>query len=227
MKTENIAGLECITLRKPTATKAVILFHGYGANMHDLYSLHEYLDPAGEWDWFFPNGPKRIPMGPMYEGRAWFDINVAALETAMRTGTHRDLSKEVPLHFDEMIEQQIEFVKEIKLHYPKLVIGGFSQGAMCSAHIALRIPDMVNGVIMMSSSLIAIEKMPHLTMPPNWTYFQSHGTADPLLSFSGAQALSTKFMESGIHGEFHSFNGAHEIPVSTVEKAAIYLKKLT
>lgn len=226
MKNEIIADLECLSLVPPSATKAVILFHGYGANMHDLFSLHEYLDPQGEWAWYFPNGPRRIPMGAMYEGRAWFDINVAALEAAMRVGTHRDLSKEVPDKFDEMIEHQIKFLKEIKLHFPKLVIGGFSQGAMCAAHIALRQPDSINGLMLLSSSLIALEKVPHLKMPPNWTYFQSHGTQDGILSFHGAQALASKLMESGIHGEFHSFNGAHEIPMSTIDKAAEYLRKL-
>lgn len=226
MKTEMIADLECLTLKPANAKKAVVMLHGYGANMHDLFSLHEYLDPQGEWAWFFPNGPLRIPMGQMYEGRAWFSINIAALEAAMQRGTQRDLSVEVPERFDTMIEQQIKFVEEVKKQYPTVVLGGFSQGAMCSSHIAMRRPELINGLILLSGNLIADEKFPKLSGPANWNYFQSHGTHDPILSMNGAQALSSKFSENGILGEFYSFKGAHEIPMGIIEKASLYLKKL-
>ncbi len=227
MKTEMLADLECVTLRPEGAKKAVILLHGYGANMHDLFSLHEFLDPKGEWAWFLPNGPLRIPMGNFYEGRAWFNINIAALEAAMQRGQHRDLSTEIPEKFDVMINQQIHFVEEIKKQYPTIVLGGFSQGAMCSSHIAMKKPELVNGLILLSGNLVALEKMNNLTSAPEWSYFQSHGTNDPILSFAGAQALSSKLGESGIRGEFYSFKGAHEIPMGIIEKASEYLKKIT
>lgn len=226
MKNEMIADLECLTIRPQGATKAVILLHGYGANMHDLFSLHEYLDPQGEWAWFFPNGPIRIPMGQMYEGRAWFAINMAALEAAMQRGQHRDLSGEVPENFDGMIDQQVHLVEEIQKQYPLTVLGGFSQGAMCSSHIAMRRPDLLSGLILLSGNLVAVEKWPKVAGKVSWPYFQSHGTHDPILSIAGAQSLSEKLMENGIAGEFYSFKGAHEIPMGIIEKASLYLKKL-
>lgn len=227
MKIEMLADLECLTLRPEGAKKAVILLHGYGANMHDLFSLHEFLDPKGEWAWFFPNGPIRIPMGNFYEGRAWFQINIAALEAAMQRGQHRDLSGEVPERFDLMIDQQIHFLEEVKKQYPTVVLGGFSQGAMCSSHIALRRPELINGLILLSGNLIAGERLPELKTSPQWSYFQSHGTHDAILSMNGAQSLSDKLIGNGIKGEFYSFKGAHEIPMGIIDKVSLYLQKIT
>ncbi len=226
MKTEMIGHLECVTIRPPNAKRAVILFHGYGANMHDLASLHEYLDPQGEWAWFFPNGPVKIPMGPMYEGRAWFGINMAALEAAMQRGAHRDLSGEVPEQFDLILDDLTYFCEKVKQDYPVLVVGGFSQGAMCSSHLAVRRPDLLNGLILLSGNLIAADKFMLPKNAPEWSYFQSHGTNDPILSLSGAQLLSSKLTEAGVRGEFYSFKGAHEIPMGIIEKLSLYLKKL-
>src|SRR5687767_5446130 len=92
---ESIAGVECLTVRAKEAKTAVIFLHGYGANMHDLFPLWE-LWHQDQFSWFFPNGVQSLPMG-YYEGRAWFSIDMEKLERAMQTGTHRDMSQEIPV----------------------------------------------------------------------------------------------------------------------------------
>jgi predicted esterase len=43
----------------------VILFHGFGADMHDLASLQDILNPSGkQLNWIFPQGIHSVPIGP-------------------------------------------------------------------------------------------------------------------------------------------------------------------
>jgi phospholipase/carboxylesterase len=83
-----IDGLEFIHVENDPKKPAVMLLHGYGASMDDLFPLFEYL--AKDWNWFFPNAPLEVPIGPMMSGRAWFPIDMEALNAAMMSGQHRD-----------------------------------------------------------------------------------------------------------------------------------------
>ena len=212
--------LECKHIKGKTS-KAVVLFHGYGADMNDLAPLHQYLDPQGEWHWYFPNGQLRLDFG----GRAWFPINMAELERAMQLGTHRDFSGAASPEFGVAIEVMESFLKEISAQHPQLVIGGFSQGAMGASHLAARKNIALKGLVLLSSTLVdraALENYPTQDLP----FFQSHGDSDPLLGAKAAQNLFDVLSAKGLEGIWTPFRGGHEIPMPVLNGLRSFLDKI-
>lgn len=216
--------LECIHIAGKTS-RAIVLFHGYGADMNDLAPLHRYLDPAGEWSWYFPNGPLRIPFGVQWEGRAWFPIDMAELEKAMQRGTHRDFSGVSTPEFRDAVATMRAFVEEVKAKHDQVVIGGFSQGAMGASHVANQLGDQLSGLVLLSGALVDAEAL-RSRGPASLPFFQSHGDSDPLLGFKQAQALYHLLTEKGMRGVWMPFRGGHEIPENVLRGLQDFLKKL-
>lgn len=220
---ETIAGIENLTVRGDAAETAVIFLHGYGANMHDLFPLWEMWHQE-KFSWFFPNGVQSLPMGH-YEGRAWFSIDIEKLEMAIRTGTHREMSNVVPPEFDDTMKQLEGLVTEILSKYKRVVLGGFSQGAMCSAHLGMKTHLKIDGLVLLSGSMIAESRFPNSArgMP----FYQSHGTRDPILPLSGAKELEAKLQSLNFQGRLTTFNGGHEIPSSVISEVKSFLLQFT
>lgn len=200
--------------------QAVILFHGYGASMQDLYDLNQ-ISP--QYDWYFPQGTMEL-MGNM--SRAWFPINEQALQAAMIQGTHRDLSQEHPEGLEENVELTRAFIKS--LGYDKVVIGGFSQGAMLSSHLLGELNSRLKGCVLFSGNLISepsLEKKLSEAKNKDVAIYQSHGTRDPILGFNGALRLEKLLKDSGFAVEFHEFQGQHEIPMSVIQSWGLFMQR--
>src|SRR5262245_32970848 len=136
MSRTDVVGVETLIVEGDDPSVGVVFLHGYGANMHDLFPLWE-LWHEKSFNWYFPNGVLPLPMG-YYEGRAWFSIDMEKLEKAMREGTHRDMKDSTPPELDSTLHQLELFLLEIQKKHKKVILGGFSQGAMCSSHLAMR-----------------------------------------------------------------------------------------
>lgn len=216
---ERIAGFECLTVNGETAETAVIFLHGYGANMHDLFPLWEMWHQE-KFSWFFPNGVQSLPMG-YYEGRAWFSIDIEKLETAIRMGTHREMGNLIPPEFDDTLKQLEELVVEISRKYKRVVLGGFSQGAMCSSHLAMRPNLKIDGLVLLSGSMIAESRFP--VAARGIPFYQSHGTMDPILPLAGAKQLEEKLHSLNFRGRLTIFNGGHEIPMAIISDVKNFL----
>jgi phospholipase/carboxylesterase len=221
-----ISGMECLQVLGEQKDVAVIMLHGYGANMHDLFPLWELWHREG-FNWYFPNGPHSLNMG-FYEGRAWFNIDVEALERAIREGRTRDLRESVPLELDKTLEGLEALIFEVAKVHKKIILGGFSQGAMCSSHLAMRGSLPLTGLVLLSGALVAQEKCPQsLSSDKALPFYQSHGTRDPILSLEGARDLEKKLHTLHFKGALHPFTGGHEIPPSVIGEVKDFLKEIT
>lgn len=222
MNVKTIAGLETLQAGPENASTAIIMLHGYGANMHDLFPLWEIWNKQ-DTSWYFPNGLFSLPMGH-YEGRAWFSIDVAALERAMQEGKHRDLSGATPVEFEQTIKQLEQFIRTIAETHKKIIVGGFSQGAMCAGHMGM-IQDLpISGLILLSGNLIAESKIPKNSR--GIPFYQSHGRLDPILSLEGAKLLEKKLQSLNFQGKLSVFSGGHEIPMSVINEVSVFLDTL-
>lgn len=213
---------DCIQFAGSTS-QAIILFHGYGADMHDLSSLREWLDPEQKWHWYFPNGPLRIPMGGYGDGRAWFHIDMAALEAAMQMGTTRDFSGDANPDFLKAVESAEDFCRQIQEKHPELIIGGFSQGAMVTSHIAARGRVPLKGLILLSGNLVDLKTLSE-SKPAAIPFFQSHGQQDAVLGFKHAEALRVLLESKGMKGTWVPFRGGHEIPMPVLQGLKAFLE---
>lgn len=205
------------------AKKLVILLHGYGANMRDLFDLNHYLDFEENFDFIFPNGILSIDMGMHYDARAWFPINMQELERHMRMGSFRDFSEVKPEGLNDSLNVLKTFITELFNQYDEIVLGGFSQGAMLTSLLIKEFDTKINKAIFFSGNLIAKDLLgdnySHLS------FIQSHGELDQVLGINGAKLLYTDLSGKGASGEFYSFRGGHEIPMEVIEKTKEFLKK--
>lgn len=204
-----------------------VIFHGYGADMTDLSSLAQVLDPNGDANWYFPNGFLDVPIGPGFYGKAWFNINIEEFDEAVRTGKHRDMSKRRPKGLDEAAAAARAFIEEKKIDWSQLVLGGFSQGAMLATELVLSSPQPPKALVVLSGALLDEKNWKEkMKLKKGLKFFASHGTHDPILSYEGAQDLEKAFVENGWEGSLETFRGGHEIPQNVLQNLTYFLKRL-
>lgn len=219
----NIAGVELLQVLGEDSSVGVIFFHGYGANMHDLFPLWEMWH-SENYNWYFPNGTQPLSMG-YYEGRAWFSIDIEKLEKAIREGTQRDMKGSIPPELDATLHQLEHLILELSKRHKSIILGGFSQGAMCASHLAMRENLNIDGLILLSGALLAEERFPKAAKAI--PFYQSHGTKDPILSIEGAKDLERKLQSLNFQGKLHSFVGGHEIPPKVINEVKSFLGQFT
>jgi phospholipase/carboxylesterase len=219
----DIQGIECLEVIGEDPSVGLIFFHGYGANMHDLFPLWE-LWHFDKFNWYFPNGVEGLNMGH-YEGRAWFSIDVIELERSIREGRHRDMKDREPPELDNTLRSLENFILEVSKKHKKIILGGFSQGAMCASHLAMKESLKIDGLILLSGALLAEAKFPksRRSIP----FYQSHGRRDPILSLDGAIDLEKKLHSLNFPGKLHVFDGGHEIPASVIYEVRSFLQQYT
>lgn len=216
---EQIGQLDCLVREGEDRQRAVVLLHGFGADAADLFPLADELDPEGVWTFYVPNAPFEVPIGPAWMGRAWFPISLRDLEVGI------DFAKVRPPGLDQARETLGELVFE--LNAKKLVLGGFSQGAMLATEFSLMQAEDISGLIIYSGTLLDeanwSKRVSELKAKP---VLQSHGNQDPVVPFSGAQRLFELLKNAGVEGQFIGFNGGHEIPRQVIQKTSAFLSQL-
>lgn len=218
MEKHSIQGIDCLKVKSKFKTdSALVLLHGYGASMHDLAPLVNYLNFHG--DYFFPQGLLSVPLGPHVEGKAWFPIDMEALEKAMLHGGHRSFENLYPEPFKNTLIKLEAYINELKKNYTEIIIGGFSQGAMCSLHLAFRLK--LKKLILLSANPIGLKEIDFDHHQVH--FFQSHGTQDAVLSFDDSKSLYEKLIQKKSVGSFISFQGGHEIPQEVLLKLNKFL----
>jgi phospholipase/carboxylesterase len=220
-----IAGLTTRIVGRDDAKLTVILLHGFGAPGDDLVSLAQYLDIPARF--VFPEAP--LELGGMYgDARAWWMLDLSHLEAQLRSDNPHDRSAEIPEGLSAARDQVSRLVDQVAARFAttddRIVLGGFSQGAMVSLDVALHRDARLAGVVMLSGTLIAesewTPRMPKLAGVP---VFQSHGRGDALLPFVVAETLRDKLKTAGALVEWHPFVGGHEIPASVLAELGQFL----
>jgi phospholipase/carboxylesterase len=226
MDQRRLGGLDCDVVdhlsRGVPPSVAVVLCHGYGAPADDLVPIGAELLEAGHAirngvRFYFPAAP--LDLGPLGlpGGRAWWPLDMDRLVLAAQTGRWEEMRRQAPPGLGEARQRITEFIAEVRsethLPFARIVLGGFSQGAMLAADVALRLDEPVGAVCLASGVLLA---------EPEWTelaakqgpldVLMSHGRQDPILPFAGAEALRDLLIANGHQVEFQAFAGGHTIP---------------
>jgi phospholipase/carboxylesterase len=207
----------------------VLLLHGFGAPGDDLVSLADVLNVPTGTRFMFPEGPLSLSFGPS-DARAWWIIDMARLAADQAAGRVRDLSNEVPKGLAPARETLLVFLKEVERKFgadPRTtILGGFSQGAMLSCDVMLRTTQPYAGLIQLSGTLLAAQEWtPLLQKRKGLPVFQSHGSQDELLPYTGAVRLRDTLVHAGLSVEWHGFRGGHEIPWSVLQRLGPFITK--
>jgi phospholipase/carboxylesterase len=231
-------GLESILIapRGRAPSVLVTLCHGFGAPGTDLVPLAEELVPLlpeGESKpaFLFPAAPLDLEDSHgMPNARAWWLINMAKLAELSAVDNLDALRDEIPPGIDEArggLEDCIEAcVSDKQWSSTKLVLGGFSQGAMLSVDTAIRSKRISPVALIAWSGALICEsswERAFRTRPRSFGVFQSHGRQDMILPISTGRALHGFFKGLSLPVQYVEFQGPHTIAIESLEGAATLL----
>ncbi len=187
-----LAHLPADTTNRPL----IIFLHGYGSNEEDLFELKNEFSP----EYIYLS--VRAPMD-LYQGSyQWFSLQMplaGSLEAQKQVQDHAKLLQ--------------NFVKEAATKYKttadKVLLIGFSQGAIMSYELALRNPDSVKGIIALSgriSPILLPEITPGMNLG-NLAVFIGHGTKDDRIHVRDAISANEILSKTSITPEYHEYAG--------------------
>ena len=212
----------------------LVLLHGYGAPGDDLVALARQLAVPPSVRFAFPVGPLVLDPGvpPEMSGRAWWPIDMLELQSAVMQRDYETLTSRVPAGLSEARDKLVAFLDALERDHAttrsKLVLGGFSQGAMLATDVTLRLERPPAALAILSGTLITkAEWLPLMKTRAGLPVLQSHGRADPLLSFELAETLRQELTNAGMVVEFVPFNGGHGIPNGAVEALGKLVSRAT
>jgi len=219
-----IGGLQVVELPGDPKQGTIVLFHGFGADAMDLFPLSNvYKGPT----WIFPQAPLQVQFMPGYVGRAWFPIDMEVLSKSHRENSFEDIASAFPPDLTQVSSIANRFVDQLDTPRSKLVLGGFSQGAILAVETMLSSMIRCGGLLIFSGTYLeSLRWKPKIHPHANTHFFQSHGMHDPLLPLRKAEELEKLLLEGGLHGRLHTFQGGHEIPPSILSKLSLFLQSL-
>jgi phospholipase/carboxylesterase len=204
----------------------VVLLHGFGAPGDDLVPLAEAFGVEARF--IFPEAPLSLDFGFM-EGRAWWIIDLERIQKKLLTGEIEELKRDVPAGLAaarSKLDAALDAIQaKFQIAGSRVVLGGFSQGAMLALDLALESDRALAGLVLLSGTIISKDRwVARLPTRRGLPVFQSHGKLDPLLPYAFAEELGTMLDGAGLVRTFVPFMGMHEIPGSVVDGAAAFLR---
>ena len=223
MELRRIAGLRVHCLESSSQSK-VVLLHGFGAPGDDLAGLGDVLVSPTR-GLYFPEA--LLGLGGMYgPGRAWWHIDIERMIEARLTSPLEAVVRHVPEGIEPAAEAVVALLRELMTPETKLVLGGFSQGAMLALHVALTTDLPLAGLALLSGTMIAADTWrPLFASRKGLPVLQSHGDQDPILPFPIAELLAKELREGGLDVEFVRFPGGHGIGPQALMKLKAFLDK--
>ncbi len=213
-----------------------VLCHGFGAGGDDLVGLAgevlQVLPPDHNVMMVFPAAPLSLEDQGMPGGRAWWLLSIQRLISALEDGRFELVREEEPAGIDDARQKLcvcIETALQMSdLDASRLLLGGFSQGAMLSMDVACRgLPTPPAAMCLYSGCLICERQWRSTASKLESTdIFQSHGRLDPVLPLQTGKWLTELLAACGCNVDYFEFNGVHTIPMEAIEKTAHQMTKL-
>ncbi|WP_339658816.1 alpha/beta hydrolase-fold protein [uncultured Polaribacter sp.] len=177
----------------------LILLHGYGSNMEDLFSFSEEL--PDELLIISAEAPYQMGFGSY----AWYAINFDDIK-----GKFSDLEQA-----KTSLDKIALFIDEIKTKYQtdptKTFLLGFSQGAILSYSLSFFYPNKVQNVIALSG-YINTELLPkEISKEIKTNYYCSHGSVDQVLPVEWARNSKPFLDKLGLNNTYSEYPVGHGV----------------
>ena len=198
----------------------VVLLHGYGANGHNLLSLaHSFYNTLPNACFLAPNAVEECESN-FPDSYQWFSLYDANFQRHSLEIMAKSIKKANKI-LQSFIEEQLQ---KLNLGYDKLIIMGFSQGAMMAIYQSLILPQKILASLSFSGRVILPEMLGETTAqtPPICLI---HGTKDDVLPFDNFLISRELLKERSIeHQAFAIDDLDHSIDISAVGHANNFLK---
>lgn len=215
--------LPCIEINPSTTpVGTVIWLHGLGADGHDFVPIVSELNlsDALPLRFVFPHAPMiPVTINNGYVMRAWYDI------VSMAMDHHADQSG-----IDQSAQQLRELIEReehLGMKSEKIILAGFSQGAVIALTTALTFPKKLGGVLALSGYLPHSEKVIQTANAANQNtpIFQAHGRQDALVPYFLGERLHHFLMEHHYPVSWHTYDMAHSVCLEEIRDIAEWLKQ--
>jgi len=188
----------------------LVFLHGRGADANDLADLAPMVDSPDGYRFVFANAPRPFePYPGMTFGFTWFDGWPPSRESIA------DSRRLLLAFLDEIVER-----------YPppdgKLLLAGFSQGALMALDAGFRTAQPLRGIVAMSGGLYE-EDLPARLEPRQVLIV--HGTVDDMIPVVAARRARRVLEEHGIEPEYHEFAMGHHVTPESMEVVGDFIRR--
>ncbi|MGQ0506342.1 MAG: alpha/beta hydrolase [Myxococcaceae bacterium] len=207
-------------------THAVVLCHGFGAPGTDLVPVaHEMFERNPQWPdplrFIFPAAPLELPELGSPGARAWWRIDFEILMRIQQgdMATAMKLREECPDGLPQARRALMGLLEATRVPLSKTVLGGFSQGAMLTTDVALRLEEAPAALALFSGTTVNVaEWKKRAPVRRGLRVLQSHGREDPILPYFAAEGLRDLLTEAGLCVEFIPFSGGHTLSGAALDR---------
>jgi phospholipase/carboxylesterase len=190
---------------------ALVLFHGRGADEHDLFPLLDLLDPHRRLVGATPRGPLSLPPG----GAHWYALG--GIPTPDPATFHPT--------YAAATEWLDGFLAEHGLDADQLVVGGFSQGAVMSYSVGLgRGRPRPAAITAFSGFIPRVDGFELDLSPPLPPIAIGHGTQDPVIDVRWGREARQLLEVAGAEVLYRETPMFHQIDPAFVNEVARWLE---
>jgi phospholipase/carboxylesterase len=178
---------------------ALVLFHGRGADEHDLIPLFDALDPERRLVGLTPRGPLSLPPG----GAHWY---------AVRAIGYPDPDTFLPTY--ELASDWLDALPELTgVPIERTVLGGFSQGCVMTYALGLGVGRPAPaGLVALSGFMPTVDGFElDLTGREGFPVAIGHGTQDPVISVEWGRDARARLVDCGADVLYRESPLAHSI----------------
>jgi phospholipase/carboxylesterase len=176
---------------------ALVLFHGRGADEHDLFPLLEFLDPERRLLGVTPRGPLSLPPG----GAHWYALQQVGYPDR---DTFLTTYAEVGAWLDGFLEER-------GISHSATVLGGFSQGAVMAYSFGLGPGRPRPAALIALSGFIPTVEGFELDLSEIPPVAIGHGTYDPIIPVEFGRQARKILEEAGASVLYREYPLPHAI----------------
>ena len=190
----------------------VLLMHGRGADANDLADIAPALDGPSGYRFLLPNAPRPWEASPgMTFGYTWFDGWPPSRES-----------------ISESRRLVLDFLEKATKRFPtppgKVILSGFSQGALMALDAGLRTETPIAGIVAMSGGLYE-DNLPDLAAKRDLPILIAHGTADDVIPLPAARRTRQVLERAGLHPEYGEFPMGHHVTPESIAFVADFIRR--
>jgi phospholipase/carboxylesterase len=195
-----------------TAMPLLVFLHGRGADANDLADLAPMVDSPEGYRFVFANAPRAFePYPGMTFGFTWFDGWPPSRESIAESRV-----------------LLLRFLDEIVKRYPppggRLILAGFSQGALMALDAGFRTAQPLRGLVAMSGGVYE-EELPDLRARKEQPVLIVHGTLDDMIPVVAARRARRVLEEHGVEPEYHEFPMGHHVTPESMAVVADFIHR--
>ncbi len=190
---------------------ALVLFHGRGADEHDLFPLLDAFDPERRFVGATPRGPLSLPPG----GAHWYVLG----------GIGTPEPSTFQASYAAATEWLDAFLAEHGLGHDRLVLGGFSQGGVMSYALGLSAGRPRPAALTVFSSFMpAVDGFDLDLSAPLPPVAIGHGTLDPVIGVEWGRRARAALEDAGGEVLYRETPMFHQIDPDFVREVSTWLE---